>query len=148
VTASIALAVFARFTIGLILVVLAVRLFRAQRAARRTHVAAGNLNLATHLRQPLDAGEQASKAGRKRTLLLRRVALCALGMAVLLAAAALSGCGPNPERLPGRPAPQWLAEDVRVWHDDARHVTCWIASDQNGIGLSCLPDSALPAEAP
>ncbi|EKT4527648.1 hypothetical protein QEM33_000169 [Pseudomonas putida] len=38
-----------------------------------------------------------------------------------------------------------LPHGVRVFHDDERGATCWIASAGMGIGISCIPDSQLQA---
>jgi hypothetical protein len=35
------------------------------------------------------------------------------------------------------------AETIYVWHDDSRHVTCWIYALNYKGGLSCIPDSQL-----
>ena len=32
---------------------------------------------------------------------------------------------------------------IRVWHDDARAVTCWIADGSGKGGIACLPDSQI-----
>lgn len=57
---------------------------------------------------------------------------------LLLAVLLLAGCGPNPA--PGtQVADPGLGVSVTVWHDDARHVTCWFLALYHGI--SCLPDS-------
>ena len=32
---------------------------------------------------------------------------------------------------------------IRVWHDDARAVTCWIADGSSKGGISCLPDNQI-----
>ncbi|MGH7774664.1 MAG: hypothetical protein ACREQA_20765 [Candidatus Binatia bacterium] len=32
------------------------------------------------------------------------------------------------------------ADNVAVWHDDSREVTCWIIQVYRGAGISCLPD--------
>lgn len=30
---------------------------------------------------------------------------------------------------------------IRVWHDDERAVTCWVASGSGKGGIACLPDA-------
>lgn len=80
----------------------------------------------------------------------RVAVLCLLGMAALLiAAAALSGCGGNvpPEVALRAPVCTRLSYAFYRCHDAEARVTCWTPNTING-GISCLPDSALPAEAP
>lgn len=41
----------------------------------------------------------------------------------------------------GRPS---LSTSIRVWHDDQRGVTCWVAEGKNDeASIHCLPDSQL-----
>lgn len=40
----------------------------------------------------------------------------------------------------GRPS---LTTAIRVWHDDQRGVTCWVAEGKNDeAAISCMPDAA------
>lgn len=37
---------------------------------------------------------------------------------------------------------------IRVWHDDAHSVTCWVYKGIKRGGLSCIPDSQLDSHVP
>lgn len=45
----------------------------------------------------------------------------------------------------GQSAPRVATADdkIEVWHDDQRHVTCWIYHAGHKGGLSCIPDQNL-----
>lgn len=36
---------------------------------------------------------------------------------------------------------EYASQGIVVYHDTARHVTCWRYHQHNAGGLSCLPDS-------
>ncbi|NBA95545.1 hypothetical protein [Pseudomonas sp. R5(2019)] len=38
-----------------------------------------------------------------------------------------------------------LPQEVTVWHDDERNVTCWLFWGFKRGGISCIPDSHLQA---
>lgn len=40
------------------------------------------------------------------------------------------------------PRDKQSANNIKVWHDDERGVTCWLYGPSNG-GISCLPDGVL-----
>jgi len=38
---------------------------------------------------------------------------------------------------------QTADEFISTYHDDQRHVTCWVFTAFNAGGISCIPDSEL-----
>ncbi len=58
---------------------------------------------------------------------------------VAVAALFLAACTPE-QPSPGRATSAWEANNVTVWHDDARAVTCWIFRADRAGGISCTPD--------
>lgn len=65
---------------------------------------------------------------------------------ILLCAALLGGCI---EQTHSQQEPQQVGklsndDRIKVWHDDQRHVTCWVYLGYKRGGLSCIPDSQLP----
>lgn len=68
---------------------------------------------------------------------------------ILLCAALLGGCIEHDQSDVEQPKAQEVGQlssldRVRVWHDDQRHVTCWVYIGYQRGGLSCIPDSQLP----
>lgn len=57
---------------------------------------------------------------------------------LLLVVLLLAGCS-TPARNGTEAKPNEGAV-ITVWHDDARHVTCWL-TNSGWRGISCLPDA-------
>ncbi|MCF5726053.1 hypothetical protein K3H43_01440 [Aeromonas veronii] len=68
---------------------------------------------------------------------------------ILLCAALLGGCIEHAQSDTDQPKEQQVSklsndDRIRVWHDDQRHVTCWVYLGYKRGGLSCIPDDQLP----
>lgn len=67
-----------------------------------------------------------------------KLAPCLLAMMAMF-----PGCADKEDSTFGEKiAGDWLGS-VRVFHDDARAVTCWVYADGYKGGISCIPDKEL-----
>ena len=57
-------------------------------------------------------------------------------LALAIIAFAMVGCTRPADNV----APEAGTNSVYFWHDDARHVCCWIYAQGYKGGISCLPD--------
>lgn len=53
--------------------------------------------------------------------------------ALLLTVLVITGCGAS--GISG-------SHIIYAWHDQQRLVTCWTLETENGVAISCLPDSS------